>query len=88
MFSPAAVFVILLVIGVAAGLVFDRVGGHGWLSRQFSRDRGVVTNSLVGIAGSFAGFQLAAILHLTGYVPLLAAFMAAFAVLWGWRMLR
>jgi hypothetical protein len=36
MLSPGAVFLILLVIGIAAGLLFDRFAGPGWFSRQIA----------------------------------------------------
>ena len=36
MMTPAAIFLILLVIGIAAGLLFDRFAGPGWLSRQIA----------------------------------------------------
>ena len=36
MLSPGAVFLLLLIIGIAAGLLFDRVAGAGWLSRQIA----------------------------------------------------
>ena len=60
MLSPGAVFLLLLIIGIAAGLLFDRVAGAGWLSRQIAGpNRLLVTSALVGIAGSFVGYHLA-----------------------------
>lgn len=50
MLSPGAIFLILLIIGIAAGLLFDRFAGPGWLSRQIAgSNRLMVTSSLVGI---------------------------------------
>jgi hypothetical protein len=47
MLSPGAVFVLLLIIGIAAGLLFDRLVGPGWLSRQIAGpNRMLVTSAL------------------------------------------
>jgi uncharacterized membrane protein YeaQ/YmgE (transglycosylase-associated protein family) len=89
MLSPGAVFLILLVVGIAAGLLFDRFAGPGWLSRQIAGStRMMVTSALVGIAGSFVGHALAVLLGMTGYAALLGAVVGALLVLWGWRVVR
>jgi uncharacterized membrane protein YeaQ/YmgE (transglycosylase-associated protein family) len=89
MLSPWAIFLILLGIGIAAGLVFDRLAGPGWLTRQIAGSiRLVVTSSLVGIAGSFIGGHLAGLIGIRGYGALVGAVVGALAVQWGWRMLR
>jgi uncharacterized membrane protein YeaQ/YmgE (transglycosylase-associated protein family) len=89
MLSPAAVFVILLVIGIVAGLAFDRFAGPGWFSRQIAgKNRLMITSSLVGIAGSFVGYHLAVLLSVTGAAALIGAVVGAVAVLWGWRMIK
>jgi uncharacterized membrane protein YeaQ/YmgE (transglycosylase-associated protein family) len=89
MLSPGAIFLILLVIGVAAGLLFDRFAGPGWLSRQIAgKNRMMVTSALVGIAGSFVGNDLAVLIGIAGYGALVGAVIGALAVLWGWRMVR
>jgi uncharacterized membrane protein YeaQ/YmgE (transglycosylase-associated protein family) len=89
MLSPAAVFVILLVIGIVAGLAFDRFAGPGWFSRQIAgKNRLMITSSLVGIAGSFVGYYLAVLLTVTGAAALIGAVVGAVAVLWGWRMIK
>ena len=36
MLSPGVVLLLLLIIGIAAGLLFDRIAGAGWLSRQIA----------------------------------------------------
>ena len=88
-FSPAAIFIILLVIGVLAGLIFDRFAGPGWLKRQISGGRrGLVTSALVGVAGSFVGYHLAVLAALTGYAPLIAAVVGAAVILFAWRMVK
>ena len=84
MLSPGAVFLLLLIIGIAAGLLFDRVAGAGWLSRQIAGpNRLLVTSALVGIAGSFVGYHLALLIGIAGYGALLVAVIGALAVLWG-----
>jgi uncharacterized membrane protein YeaQ/YmgE (transglycosylase-associated protein family) len=89
MLSPGVVFLLLLIIGIAAGLLFDRVAGPGWLSRQFAGpNRMLMTSGLVGIAGSFVGYHLALLIGIVGYGALLVAVIGALAVLWGWRTVR
>ena len=89
MLSPGAVFLLLLIIGIAAGLLFDRVAGAGWLSRQIAGpNRLLVTSALVGIAGSFVGYHLALLIGIAGHGALLVAVIGALAVLWGWRTVR
>jgi hypothetical protein len=88
MYDPAAAFIIVLIIGIAVGLIFDRFAGASWLARQFAGTRGMVTVSLVGIAGAFIGFHiglLAAVGPLGAYV---AAIIGAVAILFLWRTIR
>ena len=57
--DPAVTFCIIVMIGIVAGSIFDRVAGPSWLTRQFAGStRGIVTSSLIGIAGAFVGFHL------------------------------
>lgn len=90
--DPAVTFVLLLAIGIIAGIIFDRVAGPGWLTRQIAGSRrGLMTSSLIGIAGSFIGFHLATLLALStvgGFVPFIVAAIGAVLILWLWRMLR
>jgi uncharacterized membrane protein YeaQ/YmgE (transglycosylase-associated protein family) len=89
MLTPGAVFLILLVIGILAGLLFDRFAGPGWFSRQIAgRNRLMATSSLIGVAGSFVGYQLAGLIGITGYGALIGAIIGALVVLWAWRMVR
>ena len=86
--DPAVTLLIILIIGIVAGIVFDRVAGPGWLSRQLAGStRGMVTSSLVGIAGAFIGYHVIA-LGAAGYIPLLGAIAGAAITLWVWRMMR
>jgi uncharacterized membrane protein YeaQ/YmgE (transglycosylase-associated protein family) len=89
--DPFVSFLIVLVIGIAAGLIYDRVAGPGWLGRQIAGSRrGQVTSALVGIAGSFIGYHLAILLAVgIGSIGLyLAAAIGAALVLWLWRIMR
>jgi uncharacterized membrane protein YeaQ/YmgE (transglycosylase-associated protein family) len=81
-----ASFLIVLAIGIAAGLAFNRYG-QTWLSRQFVTRHSDVTSSLVGIAGAFIGFHIGALLGLPAPLLMLyiAAVVGAFLVLWAWR---
>jgi uncharacterized membrane protein YeaQ/YmgE (transglycosylase-associated protein family) len=89
MLSPGVVFLILLVIGIAAGLLFDRFAGPGWLSRTIAgSNRMMATSSLVGTAGSFVGYHLAILIGILDYGALIGAVIGALVVLWGWRMIR
>jgi uncharacterized membrane protein YeaQ/YmgE (transglycosylase-associated protein family) len=89
MLSSGAVFLILLVIGIAAGLLFDRFAGPSWFTRQIAgKNRMLVTSALVGIAGSFVGYHLFALLGVIGTAALIGAILGAIALLWGWRMVR
>jgi uncharacterized membrane protein YeaQ/YmgE (transglycosylase-associated protein family) len=89
--DPAVIFLLVLVIGVAAGFLFDRLAGPSWLARQFSGStRGIVTSTLVGVAGAFIGFNIAALLALGGglLMSLVAAAVGAAVVLSAWRMAK
>jgi hypothetical protein len=85
--TAIATFLILVVIGIVIGLLFNR-RGRGWLGRQVADATGVgdVTYSLVGIAGSFMGFHIGVILGLLPSILLyLAALLGAAVTIWAWR---
>jgi len=89
MIDPALTFLLVLVIGIVAGILFDRFAGPGWLARQFTGPRGYVTSALVGIAGSFIGFHVAGLLRLAGDLStFIAAAIGAAVVLFIWRAIR
>jgi len=77
---------IVLTIGIAAGLLFNRYG-QTWLSRQFTTRHSDVTAALIGIAGAFIGFHFGVIFGLLPSPLLLyiAAAIGALVVLWAWR---
>ncbi len=87
--DPIVIFLLVLVIGAVLGVLFDRFSGRGWLSRQFTGTGGMVTSALVGVAGSFIGFNLATLFKLGAGAPrLIGAAVGALVVLWLWRMVR
>jgi uncharacterized membrane protein YeaQ/YmgE (transglycosylase-associated protein family) len=87
--DPTTTFLLILVIGIVAGLLFDRFAGPGWLTRQIAGStRGMATSSLVGIAGAFIGYHVAVIIGILGAAALAAAAVGAVVVLWLWRVIR
>ena len=89
--DPLLTFVLILAVGIVAGILFDRLAGPSWFARQFSGStRGIVTSALVGIAGAFVGYHIALLLALGGglLTPILAAAAGAAAVLFLWRMAK
>jgi uncharacterized membrane protein YeaQ/YmgE (transglycosylase-associated protein family) len=87
--SPAVTFLIVLVIGVLAGLIFDRFAGPSWFKRQIAGAMpSMITSALVGVAGAFVGFHLAELLKLAPGAALVGAVVGAVAVLFGWRTVR
>jgi uncharacterized membrane protein YeaQ/YmgE (transglycosylase-associated protein family) len=87
--SPTVTFLIVLAIGVLAGLLFDRFAGPNWFKRQIvGAMPSMITSALVGVAGAFVGFHLAESLKLTAYAALAGAVVGAAAVLFGWRTVR
>ena len=89
--DPALVFIIVLVIGIVVGVAAQRMARASWLSRQVAGGRRAdVTSALVGIAGAFVGFHLAALVALSAGMGLLliAAIIGAALVVWGWREIK
>jgi uncharacterized membrane protein YeaQ/YmgE (transglycosylase-associated protein family) len=80
--------IVILLIGIIVGLVFNRYG-RSWLGRRVADATGVgdVTYALVGIAGSFIGFHIAVILGLlpTPLMLYLGAIVGAVITIWLWR---
>ncbi len=84
--TAIATFIILVLIGIIVGFVFNR-GGRGWLGRQVAQATGAgdVTYALVGIAGSFMGYHVGVILELLPSVLLYVTAIAGAAltlILW------
>jgi len=77
---------IVLAIGIAAGLLFNRYG-QTWLRRQFATRQSDVTSALVGIAGAFIGFHVSVLLGLlpSPLMHYITGAVGAVVVLWLWR---
>jgi uncharacterized membrane protein YeaQ/YmgE (transglycosylase-associated protein family) len=90
--DPAVAFLLILLIGIVVGLVFERVVRPGWFSRELANERrGMITLALIGIAGSFIGYHLTLLLGLfrTGALaPFVGAFVVSILVCWLWRIAR
>jgi uncharacterized membrane protein YeaQ/YmgE (transglycosylase-associated protein family) len=89
--DPVVTFLLVLAIGIIAGLLFDRLAGPSWLARQFSGStRGIVTSALVGVAGAFVGYHIGLLLAPGGGIVMsvIAAAVGAAVVLFGWRMAK
>jgi uncharacterized membrane protein YeaQ/YmgE (transglycosylase-associated protein family) len=84
--SALANLLIILLIGVVAGLVFNRYT-RSWLARLGGTSRSDLTSALVGIAGAFIGFHVSVIAGLlpSPLMHYLVAVAGAAIVLWLWR---
>jgi uncharacterized membrane protein YeaQ/YmgE (transglycosylase-associated protein family) len=79
---PGVGFIGMLIIGIIAGYIAEKVT---------ESDHGLLTNLLVGIAGSFVGGTLANVLNIEfhGWLGnLIVASLGAILVLWIWRSVR
>jgi uncharacterized membrane protein YeaQ/YmgE (transglycosylase-associated protein family) len=79
---PGVGFFGMLIIGVLAGYIAEKVTAS---------DHGLLTNLIVGIAGSFVGGSLASLLNIQFYGwlgNLLVATVGAILLLWIWRSFR
>ena len=85
--TALANLLIIVAIGIVAGLAFNRYGRSWWARNVGSGTRSDVTSALVGIAGSFIGFHLGVVLGLlpSPLMLYLAAAIGAVIVLWAWR---
>ncbi len=84
--SALANLLIILLIGVVAGLFFNRYS-RSWLARIGASSRSDLTSALVGIAGAFIGFHVSVIIGLlpSPLMHYLLAVVGAVLVLWLWR---
>ncbi len=76
---PGVGFIGMLIIGLIAGYIAEKVT---------SSDHGMLTNLLVGIAGSFVGGTLAGLLRIEFYGwigNLIVASIGAILLIWIWR---
>ena len=88
--DPTTAFILVIVIGIAAGMLFDRFYGPSWLARQFGGQRSSATTSLIGVAGAFIGYHLALMGHMIGLgasIGFIGAVIGAGLILMLWRLL-
>ena len=77
---PGVGFFGMLIIGILAGYIAEKVTAS---------DQGLLTNLLVGIAGSFVGASLASLLHYEAWLGnLLVATIGTILLLLVWRRFR
>jgi uncharacterized membrane protein YeaQ/YmgE (transglycosylase-associated protein family) len=77
--NPVVTLILIIVIGAVIGWFYEK---------QTHSPHGYITSALVGVAGSYTGFHLAALLTLPNHVAslrLIAAAAGALIVLWAWR---
>jgi uncharacterized membrane protein YeaQ/YmgE (transglycosylase-associated protein family) len=79
---PGVGFIGMLIIGIIAGYIAEKVTAS---------DHGLLTNLLVGIAGSFVGGNLARLLNIEFYGwlgNLIVATIGAVLLIWIWRKVQ
>ncbi len=79
---PGVGFFGMLIIGILAGYIAEKIT---------SSDHNLLTNLIVGIAGSFVGGALASLLNISFYGwigNLIVASIGAVILLWVWRRFR
>ena len=79
---PGVGFIGMLIIGLLAGYIAEKITAS---------DHGLLTNLLVGLAGSFVGGTLANVVNIEFYGwlgNLIVATIGAVLLLWIWRSIR
>jgi hypothetical protein len=78
--NPTTAFILVIVIGIAAGMLYDRFAGQPWITQFVGGQRSSATTSLVGIAGAIIGYHLGMMgqmMGLSAYVGFLGAMLGA-----------
>lgn len=89
--DPFVAFIVVLLIGIIVGVIFEKVMRTSWLSKQIAGPRRVLlTSALVGIAGAFIGYHIVLLTTLPSgsIVPFIAAAVGAVVTVWGWRAVK
>jgi uncharacterized membrane protein YeaQ/YmgE (transglycosylase-associated protein family) len=86
--DPALALLLILLIGMAVGLLMYRYAGSRWLAQFTSTRRGYLTSALVGVAGSFTGYHLATLAAAGTGIALITAAMGAALLVWAWRTIK
>jgi uncharacterized membrane protein YeaQ/YmgE (transglycosylase-associated protein family) len=77
--NPVVALILIILIGAIIGWLYEK---------QTHSPHGYITSALVGVAGSYTGYSLAALITLPSYpsiIRLIAAGVGALIVLWAWR---
>jgi uncharacterized membrane protein YeaQ/YmgE (transglycosylase-associated protein family) len=77
--NPVVTLILIILIGAIIGWLYEK---------QTHSPHGYITSALVGVAGSYTGYHLAALVTLSSYgaaISLIAAAVGALIVLWVWR---
>jgi uncharacterized membrane protein YeaQ/YmgE (transglycosylase-associated protein family) len=77
--NPIVTLILIIAIGAIIGWIYEE---------KTHSSHGYITTALVGVAGSYTGYHLAALLTLPSYVAtirLIAAAVGALIVIWAWR---
>jgi uncharacterized membrane protein YeaQ/YmgE (transglycosylase-associated protein family) len=77
--NPVVTLILIILIGAIIGWLYEK---------QVHSPHGYITSALVGVAGSYTGYHLAALVALSSYVAtirLIAAAVGALIILWAWR---
>ena len=85
--DPAVTLLMILAIGILAGVLFDRLAGPSWLARQFSGNTHQCTGDEAAL---LAGYHIALLLALRSglLMSAIAAAAGAAVVLFVWRMAK
>jgi len=87
--NPTLTILFVLLIGIVVGIGALRLNRPSWLTRTIAGGRRAeLTSALVGVAGAFIGFHIAALFELGTILLLIAALIGAVAVVWGWREIK
>jgi hypothetical protein len=87
--NPTLTILFVLLIGIVVGIGALRLNRPSWLTRTIAGGRRAeLTSALVGVAGAFIGFHIAALFELGTLLLLIAALIGAVAVVWGWREIK
>jgi len=88
--SPPFTFLIVLLIGALAGLIFDRFAGPGWLKRQIARRRAEHAHQRSWWAwpGHSSAFISPGCSTSPRRSPWVGAVVGAAVILLGWRAAR
>jgi uncharacterized membrane protein YeaQ/YmgE (transglycosylase-associated protein family) len=77
--NPVVTLILIILIGAIIGWLYEK---------QTHSPHGYITSALVGVAGSYTGYYLAALVTLpsnAAIIRLVAAAVGALIVLWAWR---